>query len=144
MIWHQIASHLGKDIWAIDDVTVEYLQLRAPGISPTDRREVSVAMESGQLFPLLVDSHKRARLLASILDIQALILTIQTFFDNLLYLEPCSKVMKGLLSPKSRLTVRQSFEATFSNPLDHFVEETEGVFCIGHLGSDDILMSSYK
>ncbi|KAI9775083.1 MAG: hypothetical protein M1839_001475 [Geoglossum umbratile] len=143
-IWHQIASHLGKDIWAIDDATVEYLQLRAPGISSTDRRAVSVAMESGQLFPLLVDSHKRVRLLASILDIQALIPTIQTFFDNLLYLEPCSKVMKGLLSPKSRLTVRQSFEAAFSNPLDHFVEETEDVFRIGHSGSDDILMSSYK
>jgi hypothetical protein len=118
--------------------------LRAPGISSTDRRAVSVAIESGQLFPLLVDSRKRARLLASILDIQALIPTIQTFFDNLLYLEPCSKVMKGLLSPKSRLMVRLSFEAAFSNPLDHFIEEAEGVFSIGHSGSDDILMSSYK
>src|SRR4051794_28989367 len=131
-------------MWAIDDATVEYLQLRAPGISSSDRKAVSIAMESGQLFPLLVDPCRRAKLLASILDIQVLIPSIQTFFENLVYLDSCAKVMKGLLNSRSRLTVKQSFQAAFSDPTDHFVEEAEGVFRIEHSGSNDALMHSYK
>ena len=101
-------------------------------------------MESGQLYPLLVDSCRKARLLASILDIQVLIPSIQTFFENLIYLDSYAKVMRGILNSRSRLIVKQSFQATFNGPTNHFVEEVESVFRIEHSGSDDALMHSYK
>ena len=54
-------------------------------------------MESGLLFPLLVNTCTRAELLETLLNIPCLIPTIETLLDNLLYLKPCAGVMKGLL-----------------------------------------------
>ena len=89
-----------------------------------------------------MDPCRRAKLLTSILNIQILISSIQTFFENLVYLDSCAKVIKGLLNSRFRLTVKQFFQAAFSDPIDYFVKEVKGVFHIKHSGSDDTLMYS--
>ncbi|KAF2177371.1 hypothetical protein K469DRAFT_376153 [Zopfia rhizophila CBS 207.26] len=126
--WEPVLYCLGKDVWAVDDATVEYLQLRAPKASDEDRKEITTGMKSGLLFPYVVDQLTRSQLLTCLLNIPVLIPSVQTFFSNLTYLEPCAMVMKGLLDPRPKYSIRKSFSAAFRRPPELYVEEAESKF----------------
>jgi hypothetical protein len=53
---------------------------------------------------------------------------VQTFFNNLTYVEPCAMVLKGILDPRPKCSVKNSFAAAFKCPLELYVEEADGKF----------------
>jgi hypothetical protein len=53
---------------------------------------------------------------------------METFFQNLVYLEPCAKVMKGLLKPLGKKTIRESLMLNFQPVAHPVVEEAEDKF----------------
>ncbi len=143
-MWEPVVRCLGKDIWAVDEATVEYIQLRAPKASEEDREDVAMGIRSGLLFPYIVDQQTRSQLLTCFLNTPGLIPSIQTFFSNLTYLEPCVIAMKGLLDLPPKSSVRRSFRAAFRHPLECYVEVAEGEFrpC-GMLTEDEAFNCSY-
>ena len=85
-------------------------------------------MERGLLFPYIEHQRTRSRLLTCSLGIPRLLSTVQTFFNNLTYVEPCAMVLKGILDPRPKLSVKNSFFAGFKCPLELYGEEAGGTF----------------
>ncbi|KAL6722255.1 structural constituent of cuticle [Lecanora helva] len=110
-----ICSHL-------DASTVEILEGRCPAV-PTDRRYIEA--QQSLLFTTVTDPHKRETLMARISSIEYLIPSIHTFLEDTKYLEPCAKIMKRLLPPKSKKTIHQAFEILHNGQRSIKVQLTE-------------------
>jgi hypothetical protein len=82
-----------------DESTVEKLGCLAPIFDSTIIRDRMVKHE---IFPLIEQEDVRVQVLARILQVQGLIPTLHSFFEDLKYLEPCAKIMESLVGPNKK------------------------------------------
>ncbi|PPJ60726.1 hypothetical protein CBER1_11370 [Cercospora berteroae] len=122
--WEQITS-LAQD--AVDIGTVKALEGLAPAFSQSDSASVRQAMHLKTLFPSIDDEQERCELLRNILATSTLIPSLLTFFESLKYLEPCAKVLRSLLPPRMKRTIRQSLWGSYFQPAELVIEYPEGV-----------------
>lgn len=82
----------------IDQNTVEFLQLLAPGKSRTDGRIACGMVLSGQAFAEFSDEERRI-IWSRMQDFDGLIPSLYTFFEDFKYLETCAHCVKRLCGP---------------------------------------------
>ncbi|KAK4552385.1 hypothetical protein LTR86_010399 [Recurvomyces mirabilis] len=107
---------------AVDAITVHHLQGLSPSKSRADAETVTSLMQRRVIFPTVSDVRTRDRLLRSILDYPDMIPSLFTFFESLKYLEPGAQVLKSLLPPKQKKTIREAFFATYTRPAQLLVQ----------------------
>ena len=61
----------------------------------------------------MTDAGTRAALLRNILGCSRLIPSLQTFFEHAKYLEPCARVLQGLLPPKQKRSLFDALEDSY-------------------------------
>ncbi|TKA80621.1 hypothetical protein B0A49_04907 [Cryomyces minteri] len=98
----------------LDANTVYSLQLLAPRHSLRDDDEIRSRMEDGRLFPTVTDRAVRAKLLHNTQQVEGRIPSLHTFFEDTKYLEPCAKVVKALLPPGLKGSVRKAIEQRYT------------------------------
>ncbi|KAF2197908.1 hypothetical protein GQ43DRAFT_494755, partial [Delitschia confertaspora ATCC 74209] len=114
-IWDQILhSKIPKS--AVDTLTVQNLELCAPGLSEKDQDYVIDLMNMRKIFPTVSDPGLRASLLEAILSVNGIIPSLRTFFENQKYLEPCTLILKRLLGDSDKLSLRAGFFANYFDP----------------------------
>ncbi|KAK5163303.1 hypothetical protein LTR04_002628 [Oleoguttula sp. CCFEE 6159] len=96
---------------------------RKHGLLPTTSRsrhslrdddEIRSRMEDGRLFPTVTDRAVRAKLLHNMQQVEGRIPSLHTFFEDTKYLEPCAKVVKALLPPRFKGSVREAIEQRYT------------------------------
>jgi hypothetical protein len=122
-IWTKILGGKTELMRLTDAGTVKLLQSRAPKACLVDRDYLKEQMKSHKLFPLVVDTKEREDIWQRICQIDLLIPTLYTFFEDLKYLAICHKVVQNLiLRPKSD-TVASALENLFT------ADDTDQVNC---------------
>lgn len=107
-------------------MTLVKLKDRIPKLCKSNKSLVQDRIRSGTLFPEITDSTARSQILENLLLVNYPIPTLNTFFENIKFLQPLSKAIKGLLDPptpnlegsadKSETTsISMSFKRIFSN-----------------------------
>ncbi|KAK4551392.1 hypothetical protein LTR86_011199 [Recurvomyces mirabilis] len=125
-VWTVITCPVIGDLLpgAVDATTVHHLQGLSPSVSCADAETVRSLMRRRVVFSMVSDVRTRDRLLRSILDYRDLIPSLYTFFESLKYLEPGAQILKSLLPPKQKRTIREAFFATYSRPAELLVEHS--------------------
>lgn len=82
----------------IDQNTVEFLQLLAPGKSRTDGKSACGMVLSGQAFAEFGDEERRM-IWSRMQNFDGLIPSLYTFFEDFKYLETCAHCVKRLCGP---------------------------------------------
>ncbi|KAF2812826.1 uncharacterized protein BDZ99DRAFT_381703, partial [Mytilinidion resinicola] len=111
----------------LDPRTVSFLELLSPLYSSADWAEIEESMGSRYLFPAIVDQEVRNDILPR-LKSQSRIPSLHTFSEDTKYLEPCAKVMKGLLRPKFKGSIFHAFRKGFNPSPQSSVQCAEKVF----------------
>lgn len=109
------------------------IQLRAPAVSEHDHDFITNQMQSGELFPGIKDSFKRATVMQRLLTIDYLIPSLFTLFRDIRYLEPAAELLKALIPPilNPTNTLRESLRSHFLCLESHStlqVQQTENSF----------------
>ena len=120
--WKGIVGEDEKLMKLIDGETIEALELRAPSVS-RDRLYLRGLFEEGMLFKAITDRELREGIWKNLITVRGLIPTLHTFFEDIKFLGPSVKAMKGLLG--------RSFKGTIDSALhDHFshTSQPEGLF----------------
>ncbi|KAF3484322.1 uncharacterized protein GIQ15_03646 [Arthroderma uncinatum] len=71
-------------------------------------------MSQRQIFPTVWSQDHRDRILDRILSVRGRILSFHTFFQDFLYFEACSLVLRGLLPTPLQGTVREMFSHSYT------------------------------
>ncbi len=122
-IWNRVLSGAPKS--AVDGPTVRNLELLAPAVSAQDLKIVQDRMASKTAFPTISDQVTRDSIARNLANVSCLIPSLRTFFENLKYLEPCCGILKQLLQPKQKKTIRQAFFASHFRPAQLIIECAE-------------------
>jgi Protein of unknown function (DUF3723) len=104
------------DPYQLDSRTVELLEGRSPHCSTADLRYVNSCFESKQLFVSVVDSAIREQIRARVCAIKTIIPSLRTFQEDTIWLEPCWKILRKLLPPKTKGTLRKELRRSYSRP----------------------------
>ena len=107
---------------AVDHRSVELLETLAPGASHSDADQVREMMRSKRVFPTIAADAARSVILQNMLSMSCLIPSLFTFFENLKYLEPCAKALRGLLPPKQKRSILEALSACYVSPDQLHVE----------------------
>lgn len=110
--------------------TVQRLQMLAPSASRADRSTIRDLMQSGKLVGAVRHSGRRVRNEERILQIQALILSVKSFHENMKYLQIANYIIRCHLITTLRKgeVILQALEVLWSPPDDCLVEHAEGQF----------------
>ena len=82
-------------------------------------------MEQGGLFPLITDSRTRSRILGRLKETNHIIPTLYTFFEDTKWLEPCAKILRMLVPPGCKKTIKRSLFACFGGK-----RKTQGILFV--------------
>jgi len=103
--WKQI---LQEETHYLDFGTVQALQMRNPAHSQVDFIYIKSGMQKGELFPRISDDRLRGAILERLQKIDFSIPSLYTFFEDTKWLEPCAKILRGLLPAKFRGSIRKA------------------------------------
>jgi len=92
-----------------DENTVETLACHAPAVAWESASEVSRLMKSNEIFPLIKNPTTREGITNRLYSIRCLIPTIMTFFEDIKYLEPCSRIMEHLSGHRIKMGINTEF-----------------------------------
>jgi hypothetical protein len=107
---------------AVDYSTVRALQLRVPGISKVDHDEIHALFDkktkSGEWeIYATCSAESRTRIRQKVLSAKERIPSINTFFEDLKYMEPLANCMKILIGPAfeapSKMSIRTCFQLMY-------------------------------
>ncbi|KAJ5443130.1 hypothetical protein N7445_004243 [Penicillium cf. griseofulvum] len=96
--WSSLVASDHASLKRIDQNTVEFLQLLAPGKSRTDGTTACGMILSGQAFAEFSDEERRI-IWSRIQNFDGLIPSLYTFFEDFKYLEACAHCVKRLCGP---------------------------------------------
>ncbi|PWW72454.1 hypothetical protein C7212DRAFT_348181 [Tuber magnatum] len=96
-VWSIISDGKATIAEATDYFTVQSLQLCAPKHSTADMCCITNLRSRGKLFPTLTDNSIREQRLRRILQVDLVIPSIVTFFEDRKYIEPLFAAMKKLI-----------------------------------------------
>lgn len=97
----------------VDVKSVERLQGLTPQHSTFDAGCISDMMSTNKLFGRVNNERDRATILAKLLSVPSMIPSLFTFFEDLKYLEPCAKVLKALLPPRTRKSITRGLMGSY-------------------------------
>ncbi|KAL4927710.1 uncharacterized protein BDV17DRAFT_265629 [Aspergillus undulatus] len=107
--WSGILGHNTASMLKLDPETIDKLQGRAPGVSSQDATEVEGLVLSGAVFPKFSLS-ERTDIWGRLKEHNGLIWSLNSFFQDMWYLEACANCMKRLVVPsRDHPTIRSSF-----------------------------------
>lgn len=120
---------------SVDAEDVELVRLRAPAHSDKDLRDLKELFRERILFQAIENDSDRKEMWDGLRNVQNMILTLHTFFEDVKYLKHPAKAMMELISPLSqkefRGTIYQSMQRIFDRTdtgNNVLIEETEGDF----------------
>ena len=124
-MWSQILQNTRVLRSAIDTTTVQRLESLAPSASAEDMRQITEWMHSKDIFPGVSELATRDVLLRNVAAVPCMIPSLRTLFENLKYLEPCCTILRKLLDPKKKRTIRAGLASCYKQPAQvcvHFDE----------------------
>ncbi|OQE71137.1 hypothetical protein PENNAL_c0111G05900 [Penicillium nalgiovense] len=134
--WSSLVASDHASLKKIDQNTVEFLQLLAPGKSRTDGKTARGMILSGQAFAEFSDEERRI-ICSRIHNFDGLIPSLYTFFEDFKYLEACAHCIKRLCGPidmsiwrtMSSIFIPPSKEGTAtSGAADSLIQTSESTF----------------
>ncbi|KAF2181260.1 hypothetical protein K469DRAFT_589451, partial [Zopfia rhizophila CBS 207.26] len=114
----------GESTETIDGETIAELELRAPSV-PRDRAYLEALFEDGVLFKYFQHPESRESIWRRLVTFQGIIPTLRTFFQDIKFLSPLAKAMKGLLDENLQGTIDTTLEKCF-----YGINQREGFFRI--------------
>ncbi|KAL1885233.1 hypothetical protein Plec18167_001890, partial [Paecilomyces lecythidis] len=100
----------------LDPETVGYLEGRCPSLSEVDRSFINVVFDDNLVFSRSMDPHTRSELRKAALDYPGIIPSLKLFFENIKYLRPIVYILKRLLPPNFRGTIRKAMQRCYIRP----------------------------
>lgn len=103
--------------------TVKHLETMAPKISRSDYSAIEKLLQEGTIFPgaTLED---RNTVLHNLSRISTPIPTVHTFFEDLKYMEPCAKILRALMPPRSKRSIFLTLAASYTHPSAYPIEHS--------------------
>ncbi|KAI9772442.1 MAG: hypothetical protein M1840_000645 [Geoglossum simile] len=106
-VWSAILGEEKALMRITDRFTVEALELRAPKYSQGDLIALEARFRNGELFPAVQAPQDWQSIWSNLRQVEGLIPSVYTFFEDAKYLKPCARIMKQLFG-KTKLTVYQA------------------------------------
>jgi hypothetical protein len=100
----------------VDASSVVKLQSLSPQHSTADLLLISDAIDNNEIFPKIKDRESRNTLRRNICSLDNSVPSLQTFFEDMKYLEPCAKVLKALLPSKTKQSVCRGLMGSYFEP----------------------------
>ncbi len=104
----------------LDSCTVQRLEGRCPCYSAEDLALTEERVSWHEIFSSPCFDAQRDQLLHRLRRVQRLIPSIHTFLEDTKYLEPCARVMRGLLPERFKGSIRQAFDRQHNGQRDFF------------------------
>ncbi|KAI9775932.1 MAG: hypothetical protein M1839_000721 [Geoglossum umbratile] len=94
--------------------TVKALQLKAPGYSKEDLATIEPHFRTDELFSAVRSPADRQNIWNNLRQVEGLIPTIESFFEDFKYLAPTARIVSRLFPKKKRITVYEEMYRIFS------------------------------
>jgi len=107
---------------------VHIIQGRSLLTSSEDYHFVENCMQDGILFPTVMDRQQRLGIFRRLSVIPYLIPSLYTFIEDTKHIEPSAKIMKRLLPPRFKGSVRQAFGRLHTGQTQIMEQRSETVF----------------
>ncbi|KAI9773214.1 MAG: hypothetical protein M1839_002222 [Geoglossum umbratile] len=104
-IWFAILGENPALMCVTDQTTVKALQLKAPGYSKEDLAAIEPRFRTGELFSAVQSPDDRQNIWNNLQQVEGLIPTIESFFEDFKYLAPTARIVSRLFPKKKRITV---------------------------------------
>lgn len=128
-VWDKITVRDPSARQAVDNETVQNLELRVPALSTDDAAAVQNLMASGTLFRHISDTSLRVRLQERILETKCLIPSLRTFHENVRYLGIGIKIIRELvIDDLGGRSVSAAMRDCWDSNSSSSVEVTEGMY----------------
>lgn len=110
--FYKLAGNDNTILAAVDGGTIKKIKSLAPKVSKGDLEFLETGMENKDLFPAIVAPQDRDRIFHYLRNIDYPIPTLETFFQDILYLDVCQNVMRQLCinQPKRKTKRRRNSE----------------------------------
>ncbi|KAE9574177.1 hypothetical protein CGMCC3_g9862 [Colletotrichum fructicola] len=119
---------------AVDIITVQCLQGRAPGVSASDRDFVEQAFDNRDVFARVHNAQLRSEIQTRVLQLRRLIPSLRSFQENMKLFSIAASIVSSLLLPSSWKsdqgiwTLDSVLQQTWSRPRHNLIEVEEGCF----------------
>ncbi|KJF60725.1 uncharacterized protein CIMG_12218 [Coccidioides immitis RS] len=100
----------------LDAQTVTQLEGRSPFWSRADANHIDMVFDEGLVFPDVISTPEYEILRERVKSIRCIIPSLRTFHEDCKYLEPMVKLVRRLLSPKWKGTVKHGMKRRYSPP----------------------------
>lgn len=112
--WECIFARMEGEYPLLDPGTVLELETLTPKYSTHDRAKIERMMQERKIFPAVTSEQCRSAILTGLLGVDGRILSFYTFYHDAIYFEACSKIMRGLLPPNFKDSIRDAFFYCFT------------------------------
>ena len=141
--WEHILP-IGVSHIHLDANTVYIIQGRSLLASSEDCDYIEKCMQDGILFPAVTDKQQRLDILRRLSAIPYLIPSLYTFIENTKHIEPPAKIMKKLLPPRFRGSVRQAFRRLYTGQTQILEQRNETTFKSLSLSAEECFQAAYQ
>ncbi len=142
--WTQIVENKKDDQLWLDANTIAILRDRCLFESTKDRAFVQMWMLVDDIFLVIKINDQQSAIFNRICSIEYVISSIHFVVENMKYLESDVRILKKLLSNKSKDLISQWFRARHNEQASMKIQISEFVFKNRILSSDDSFWSSYR
>ncbi|KAK2743936.1 hypothetical protein CKAH01_18365 [Colletotrichum kahawae] len=111
-IWLHVVWGMESNLVKVDEDTVQLLELKCPGFSTRDERDLRDIVCSGRAFKNF-DQTERLSFWQNLCSLDVVVLSLSTFFKHFRYLEECANCMKSLVSLPRHGSLKDAFRASF-------------------------------
>lgn len=131
-VWTYIAGGNPEVMESVDPETVEYLQLRTPTTSDSDRRDINRMFADGTLFQNITNPDLREEIRLRILSLNIVIPSLMAFHENMKYLSIGIRILEKYvrLEPENKKdppTLLQSLAGDWQEQTSFYVEVEDGI-----------------
>ena len=109
MLYQYMTIMGNEEPFLLDSKTIYLMETLIPASSTVDAEKIKALMNEGKIFGAVTSPTRRQKLLDNILGVDGRILSFHTFFQDTIYFGACSRILRGLLPPKFKGTVREAF-----------------------------------
>jgi len=132
-----------------DNRTVQEIQSRAPGSSSDDVKALRPLLEDGILWGTVKDLEEREAIWKRLLSLEGILIpSLYTFFEDLKFLKVSEKIMKSLIEPPFKGSLRVMMEQHFTgaNQSPHVIhfQDTETTFQLGKGSPAQLVECGYQ
>jgi hypothetical protein len=125
---HQYKTIMGdEEPSLLDSKTIYLMETLIPAYSTVDAERIKGLMDEGRIFGAVTSPNRRQKLLDNILGVDGRILSFHTFFQDTIYFGACSRILRGLLRPKFKGTVREAFFQSYQRDPNRRVIKIQSV-----------------